>query len=181
MLPTRWPSCRLTASVRPSNPPPGVSGSGTILLPLNVTGSVGIVSTTVVGQPPILTQAGFSIFCATTTLAGPGGGVCGGSNPFGFSVSVPHPPQFIFDHSQPVDMSLLLTVPFTFGQEFLLDRQVWFTAGEIPQRYVMTVTFKLRSTGTSRIPGRGERRRFGMPWGMWSPVRPSSALPASTT
>ncbi len=111
------------------NPPAGVSGNGTILVPLHVTGSVGIVSTTVVGQPPILTQAGFSIFCATSTLSGPGGGVCGGSNPIAFSVSVPHPSQFIFDHSQPVDMSLLLTVPFTFGQEFLLDRQVWFTAG----------------------------------------------------
>ena len=53
--------------------------------------------------------------------------------------------------------------------------------GKSRSRYVMTVTFKLRSKGTSRIPGRGERRRFGMPWGMWSPVRPSSALLASTT
>jgi hypothetical protein len=44
------------------NPPPGVGGSGTILLPLHVTGSVGIVSTTVVGQLPTLTQAGFPFF-----------------------------------------------------------------------------------------------------------------------
>ncbi len=136
------------------NPPPGVSGNGTILVPLHVTGSVGIVSTTVVGQPPILTQAGFSIFCATSTLSGPGGGVCGGSNPIAFSVSVPHPSQFIFDHSQPVDMSLLLTVPFTFGQEFLLDRQVWFTAGEIPQsicddcHFQATVEGHFEDTGT---------------------------------
>jgi hypothetical protein len=46
------------------NPPPGVSGSGTILLPLSVTGSVGIVFTTVAGQPPILTQAA-SVAAAT--------------------------------------------------------------------------------------------------------------------
>lgn len=114
------------------SPPLGVGGSGTMLLPLRVTGSVGIfASTPPVGQPAILTQAGFSIFCATTLLSGPGGGLCGGSNRFNFSVTGGNTPQFIFDHPQSVDMSLLLTIPFTFGQEFLLDRQVWFSAGVV--------------------------------------------------
>src|SRR5205807_3420688 len=72
-------------------PPGGVSGSGTILLPLHVTGSVGVVSSEPVNQPPILTQVGFSMFCATTTLSGPVSGICGGSNTIPFSVSLLHP------------------------------------------------------------------------------------------
>jgi hypothetical protein len=117
------------------NPPPFlpqlVGDKGTLLLPLHVTGSVTMVSSSPVGQPPTQLQAGFSIFCATTLLTGPGGGVCGGSNPIHFSVTGGNTPQFIFDHPQAVNMSLLLTVPFTFGQEFLLDREVWFNAGAL--------------------------------------------------
>lgn len=64
-----------------TNPPPGVNGSGTILLPLHVSGPVGIVSTTVVGQLPTLTQAGFSIFLRCKHTPRARGGVCGGSNP----------------------------------------------------------------------------------------------------
>ena len=119
------------------NPPaflPQLAGSsGTLLLPLRVTGSVSVVlSTPPAGAPPWgPAEAGFSVFCATTLVSGPGGAVCGGSNPFHFSVTGGNTPQFVFDHSQVVDMTLQLTVPFTFGQEFILDREVWFNAGVI--------------------------------------------------
>lgn len=106
------------------NGPAGVTGGGTILLPLHVTGAVGIIA----NATPLLAEAGFSVFCATSPLTG-SGSVCGGSNSIPFSVSVPHAPQFVFDHPQVVDLSLMLTVPFTFGQEFFLERQVWVSAG----------------------------------------------------
>ena len=103
---------------------PGASGGGSILLPLHLTGATSLVA----NAAPLRAQAGFSMFCATFPVAG-GGNVCGGSNPFAFSVSVAHDPQFIFDLNQPVDMLLTLSVPFTFDQEFGLEREVWFTAG----------------------------------------------------
>src|SRR5205807_9031405 len=65
----------------------GGTGSGTMLLPLHITGSVGMVFSTLVGQPPFkFMEAGFSFGCETIPITVPGqGGSCGGSFNFGLN------------------------------------------------------------------------------------------------
>jgi len=104
----------------------GGTGSGTMIIPLHLTGAVSMVfSTPPAGQPDWFAhEAGFSFACSTFGLMG-GVASCGGSN---ISFLQGHA-QIVFDHPQTVNRTFPLTIPFTFGQEFILERDVMVSAG----------------------------------------------------
>jgi hypothetical protein len=118
----------------------GGSGKGTMLLPLRLTGSVGMTSVV----PVAFIEAGFSFACGTISITTFGeGAACGGS----FKLDPGGEAQFVFDDPQTISRTFLMTIPFTFGDEFILRRTVMLAAGLGCVDCSATVSGDFRDTG----------------------------------